>query len=180
MDVDNIEEKKSKYYDTRKRISIFKNVFEISDREIIEKLADEIEQYRKRIQEQNNMIDELSKKTIHSEECILDTADELIDQDIVEIISTTQYGDGKPIQSKIEYKYKDTSDTIINNKNENAKAIKAIYHAEIYETNDGTIEILYECDKDRCTECDKKNCYKEYCTHTLNKKYAKNYYNKES
>jgi hypothetical protein len=42
------------------------------------------------------------------------------------------------------------------------------------------INILYECDKDRCIECNKKNCIPEYCTHTLNKKYAKNYYNKES
>ncbi|MBO5348981.1 MAG: hypothetical protein J6A89_04090 [Clostridia bacterium] len=59
-----------------------------------------------------------------------------------------------------------------------SKEIKAIYHAEIYELNDGTTDIIYECDKDKCKECNKKNCFPEFCTHTINKKYAKNYYKK--
>lgn len=168
-----------RYIKTRKRLSNCCDTRNMSDKEIIELLDKEIEQYRDRIRQLQKKVDELDKRTIESEVVTLDTTEEdLMDNDIVEIISTTQYADGKPIQSKMEYKYKDTSNNMMNNKNENAKELKAIYHAEIYESNDGTMEILYDCDKDRCKECDKKNCYTEYCTHTLNKKYAKNYYNK--
>ena len=49
----NIEIKQSRYEETRRRITRFKNQFDISDREIIESLAEEIEQYRNRIKEQN-------------------------------------------------------------------------------------------------------------------------------
>lgn len=170
-----------RYIKTRKRLSNCYDIKNMSDKEIIEVLDIEIEQYRDRIRELQKQVNELYNRTLESETVTLDTTEEdLVDKDIVEIISTTQYADGKPIQSKTEYKYKDTSNNMMNNKNENAKELKAIYHAEIYETNDGTIDILYECDKDRCTECNKKNCIIEYCTHTLNKKYAKNYYNKKS
>lgn len=174
MVTDNIEIKKNKYEETRRRFSKFKNGFEISDREIIERLVEEIEQYRKRIKEQNEIIDNLK---LESEGCILDTTDELMDPDVEEVITTTKYAAGKLVKMETEYKYKDITKEIANN---NPKEIKAIYHAEIYETNDGTMEILYECDKDRCEECTKENCSIEYCTHTLNKKYAKNYYNKKS
>jgi hypothetical protein len=104
----NIKIEQNRYKETRRRITKFRNVFDMSDREIIEYLAEEIEQYRDRIKEQNRIIDELSKITIQSEEVTLDTIeDEMMDKDITEIISTTQYTDGKPIQSKIEYKYKE-------------------------------------------------------------------------
>ena len=44
--------------------------------------------------------------------------------------------------------------------------IIGIYKAEIYEYENGDIRIAYECDK--------SNCKEEYCTHTLNKRFAKN------
>lgn len=55
--------------------------------------------------------------------------------------------------------------------------IKAIYKATIYEYESGKIDIAYECDKDNNIECNKRNCGADYCTHTLNKKYAKNFIN---
>lgn len=103
----NIKLKQSRYENTRRRITRFRNKFDISDREIIESLAEEIEEYRNRIENQNKIIDELSKRTIQSEEVILDTTDELIDKDVTEIISTTVYADGKVIKATMEYKYKD-------------------------------------------------------------------------
>ena len=33
--------------------------------------------------------------------------DEIEDKDIEEIISTTRYADGKPVESKMQYKYKE-------------------------------------------------------------------------
>jgi hypothetical protein len=104
----NIKIEQNRYKKTRRRITKFRNEFDMCDREIIEYLAEEIEQYRDRIKEQNRIIDELSKITIQSEEVTLDTIeDEVMDKDIIEIISTTQYADGKLIQSKMEYKYKE-------------------------------------------------------------------------
>lgn len=55
--------------------------------------------------------------------------------------------------------------------------IKAIYKADIVEYEDGKIDILYECDIKNNKECNKTNCSKDFCTHTLNKKYAKNFIN---
>ncbi len=57
--------------------------------------------------------------------------------------------------------------------------IKKIVKATIYEDEKGWCDIHYECDKSKNTECNKKNCGKEYCNHTLDKKYAKNYVNEE-
>lgn len=51
------------------------------------------------------------------------------------------------------------------------KVLKAI----ILEYENGWCDILYECDKSKNAECNKKNCDKEYCNHTLDKQYAKNY-----
>ena len=49
--------------------------------------------------------------------------------------------------------------------------LKAIYKAEIFEYENGTIDILYECDQDNNKECQKECCTKcNYCKHTLNKK----------
>lgn len=105
-----IEEVKiDRYQETKRRLAWVNKRFNIcSDKELIEYMAEEIEQYRNRINEQHRIIDELSKKTIQSEEVTLNvTDDELVDEDIIEIISTTQYADGKPIISKMKYKYKE-------------------------------------------------------------------------
>lgn len=104
----NIIINKDRYKEIRNRIKKCRNNNDISDREIIEYLAEEIEQYRNRIKEQNRIIDKLSKRQIQSEEVVLDTTeDDLIDENIIEIISTTQYTDGRPTVSKMEYKYKE-------------------------------------------------------------------------
>ena len=55
--------------------------------------------------------------------------------------------------------------------------VKAIYKADILEYEDGKVDILYECDIKNNKECNKRNCCKNYCKHTLNKKYAKNFIN---
>ncbi len=93
-----------RYQETKQRMFAKYNNVYISDKQIIEDLAEEIEQYREEIDNQRRIIKELSKNNIQSEEVILD--DELMDKDITEIISSTQYVDGKPIISKLEYKYK--------------------------------------------------------------------------
>lgn len=103
----NIEIKQSRYEETRRRITKFRNKFDISDREIIESLVEEIEEYRNRIENQNRIIDELSEKTIQSEEMTLVETEELIDKDVAEITTTTIYAAGKPIRTIMEYKYKE-------------------------------------------------------------------------
>ena len=98
----------NKYEQTRKRVTQDSRYRNCSDKEIIEYLADEIEQYRDRIKNQQRIIYESIKNNIQSEGVVLDTTDdELVDEDIIEIISTTQYAEGKPIISKLEYKYKE-------------------------------------------------------------------------
>lgn len=110
-----------RYIKTRKRLRNCYNIKNMSDKEIIEVLDIEIEQYRDRIRKLQKQVDELYNRTIESETVTLDTTEEaVLDKDILEIISTTQYADGKLIQSKMEYKYKDTSNNMMNNKNENA------------------------------------------------------------
>ncbi len=54
--------------------------------------------------------------------------------------------------------------------------VKAIYKAEVFKYENGKTDILYECDKENNKECSKESCTRyNYCTHTLNKKYAKNF-----
>ncbi len=54
--------------------------------------------------------------------------------------------------------------------------LKAIYKAEIFEYENGRTDIAYECDKENNKACSKECCtIYNYCTHTLNKKYAKNF-----
>lgn len=68
------------------------------DNLVLKESTNKYEETRKRI-------DELSKP---SEEVVLNTIDdELVDEDIIEIISTNQYANGKPIISKMEFKYKE-------------------------------------------------------------------------
>lgn len=101
-------EEENRYIKTRERIKRFLGNWNISDKDIIEFLDKEIEQYRERIEQQSRIIDNLSKMKIQDEETILDaTEDELINKDIVEIIETTKYADGKPIVSETKYRYKD-------------------------------------------------------------------------
>lgn len=97
----------SNYESVRARIRNYNPNKDISDKDIIELLEEEIKQYRNRIREQNRIIDELSRREIQSEEEILDTASELIDEDIMEIITNTLYANGKPIKMITEYKYKE-------------------------------------------------------------------------
>lgn len=56
--------------------------------------------------------------------------------------------------------------------------IIAIYKADIFEYRSGRTEISYVCDKDRNKECAKNCCTDDCCTHTLDKKYAKNFIEK--
>ncbi len=58
-----LREKISKYEQTRKRVEKCHRQHSISDKEIIEYLADEIEQYRNKIKQQTRIIDNLSKLT---------------------------------------------------------------------------------------------------------------------
>lgn len=101
------KQEQSKYEQTRRRVTNYYNNRNMSDKEMIESLADEIEEYRNRIKKQEEYIKQLQDKQIQGEVVELDTTeDEVVDKNIIEIISTTQYADGKPIQSKMEYKYK--------------------------------------------------------------------------
>lgn len=105
--------RKDSYIETKRRLSRCFDIKNMSDKEIIEVLDNEIKEYRKRIEQLQEQVNELYNREIKSETITLDTTEEdLVDKDILEIISTTQYADGKLIQSKMEYKYKDTSNNI--------------------------------------------------------------------
>lgn len=97
----------SNYENVRTRIRNYNPNKDISDKDIIELLEEEIKQYRNRIREQNGIINELSRREIQSKEEILDTTNELINENIMEIITNTLYANGKPIKIITEYKYKE-------------------------------------------------------------------------
>ena len=172
------------YLETRKRICRFKGRNDLSDKEIIEHLAIEINDYRNRIQSLEEYIDKLKENQIE------DT--ELEDKDVIEIITYTRYAEGKPIKSTLEYKYKDDIHEEIKEKiSEKVRGdevlsviqperLEAVYKAEIYEYDSGRIDIAYVCDSDKNKEGDKKSCtlYND-CKYTLNRKYAKNFYKKD-
>lgn len=106
------KEEKSKYDETRKRLSNVSNRYRTcSDKEIIEYLSEEIEEYRERIKEQNRIIDELHNKTIQGGQVLLDTTEEIVDDDIVCIKINTYYADGKPIEVVKKYEYKQEGST---------------------------------------------------------------------
>ena len=94
----------NKYKETRKRVCRFKGSNDLSDKDIIEYLAVEIEGYREKIRHLENYIDKLK------EEQIEDTR--LEDKDVIEITSITQFADGKPIATTMKYKYKDKNESI--------------------------------------------------------------------
>ncbi len=93
----------NKYKETRKRICRFKGSNDLSDKNIIEYLAEEINDYRSKIEKLEEHIDKLKEKQI--EDTILE------DKDVIEITSTTQFEDGKPISTTMKYKYKETENT---------------------------------------------------------------------
>lgn len=145
----------SKYGKARKRISLFKNTYNISDREIIEALEEEIEGYRKKIMKQTAVIEELHQSIRQSKTDTVDiTEDELMDKDVIEIESTTQYADGKTIKTTMKYKYKDDI-------NKNIESERNIYSCGVdggvkdyqttsyYNNNGELIEEKTECLNDK-------------------------------
>ena len=94
----------NKYEKKKKRICRFKGRNDLSDKDIIEYLSEEIDDYRSKINKLEEHIDKLK------EEQIEDTR--LEDKDVIEIISTTQFADGKPIATTMRYKYKDGNESI--------------------------------------------------------------------
>lgn len=148
----------NKYTKTRERIYRVRGKKDISDKDIIEALVDEIDYYRNKIQLLTEKIDNTSQ-TIECERNIFNCG---IDGGCKDYQVTTYYDrNGNLIKEEICY---------LDDK------LKAIYKAEIFEYESGRTDILFECDKDNNKECSKESCMKNnYCNHTLNKKYAKNY-----
>lgn len=72
-------------------------------------MEDKVQQLIREVQQLKENIEEL--KGIQCEGTILETEEILEDKDIIEIVSTTKYAEGKPIVSIIEYKYKETEST---------------------------------------------------------------------
>ena len=114
-------------------------------------------------------------KGIEYEGTTLDTTEKVEDEDLVGTISTAIYENGKVISETTEYKYKE----------DNTKArtiqrkLKAIYRANVFEYDNGDIETAYICDKEKNKEYTKESCtqYND-CKYTFNKKYAKNFINR--
>lgn len=94
----------NKYKKTRKRICRIKGRNNLSDKDIIEYLAEEIEDYRSKIEKLEEHIHKFK------EEQIEDTR--LEDKDVIEITSVTQFANGKPIVTTMKYKYKDENESI--------------------------------------------------------------------
>lgn len=72
-------------------------------------MEDKVQQLIREVQQLKENIEEL--KGIQCEGTVLETEEMLEDKDIIEIVSTTKYAEGKPIVSTIEYKYKETEST---------------------------------------------------------------------
>lgn len=165
---------KNRYQKTRDRVTKFKHNYNMSDKEIIEFLDDEIREYRDKIQQQEETIKELQGKQIESETVELKVVEpketEVIDEDIEKVETTNIYASGKLLATTIMYKYKDKP----------KDKLKAIYKAEIFEYESGRIDTLYECDKENNDECSKESCTNyQQCNHTSNIKHAKNYINEK-
>lgn len=103
----NITIEQSTYEKTRRRVLRFKNQFNISDKEIIEYLAEEIEEYRSKIRYLEKQLNEARDKEIKSDVVTLDTTDELLDDNIESIMTDTIYTDGKIAQITTRYKYRE-------------------------------------------------------------------------
>lgn len=167
---------KNRYQKTRDRATRFRHNYNMSDKEIIEFLDDEIREYRDTIEKQRETIKELQEKQIIENETLESKVAEpkeieIIDEDIEKVETTNIYASGKLLATTIMYKYKDKP----------KDKLKAIYKAEIFEYDSGRIDTLYECDKENNDKCSKEGCTRyNQCNHTLNIKYAKNYINEEN
>lgn len=165
----------NRYEETKRRLIKFNNKYRLaSDKEIIEYLAEEIEQYRNRIEKQQEYIEKLKNKQtildIREDKTELKEIEQIEDDNIQEIEIINKFADGRLIQSISNYKYKDKP----------KDKLKAIYKAEIFEYESGRIDTMYECDKENNDECSKESCTSYHCcNHTLNIKYAKNYINEK-
>lgn len=104
-----LKQEQSKYEQTRIRVARHHNNRNMSDKEIIELLADEVEEYRNRIKEQEEYIKHLKEKQIQSEVVELDTTDEIIDNNIKEITTTNFFVSGRLMQTITKYKYKENN-----------------------------------------------------------------------
>ena len=186
----------NKYLETRKRICRFKGDNSLSDKDIIEYLIEEIEGYRNKIKHLEDYINKHEEETkteelvlqvkflqkeieelkgIEYEGTTLDTAERVEDEDLLGTITTATYENGKVISETTEYKYKDKD---IKERTKERK-LKAIYRANIFEYDNGDIETAYICDNEKNKECTKESCtqYND-CKYTFNKKYAKNFINR--
>ena len=72
-------------------------------------MENKLEELIREVQQLKESIEEL--KGIECERTVLETEEMLEDEDIIEIVSTTKYAEGKPIVSTMEYKYKETEST---------------------------------------------------------------------
>lgn len=93
----------NRYEQTRRRITKFRHKQDMSDKEIIGYLAEEIQQYRKRIRKQEDYIRELNNKQTVS------SSDTREDTDIEEIETINKFADGRLIQSINNYKYRENT-----------------------------------------------------------------------
>lgn len=108
--------KLDRYEDTKRRIMSISNKYKmISDKEIIEYLAEEIEYYRERIKKQEEYIKEFKNKQtvldIREDRIELKEIEQVEDEDIKEIETINKFVDGRLIQSISNYKYKETEST---------------------------------------------------------------------
>lgn len=110
-----LRKRQNKYKETRKRVTRFKSNYNMSDKEIIEYLAEEIEQYRGRIRNQEEYIKELENKqtilNIKEDKVELKEIEQVEDKDVKEIETINKFADGRLIQSISNYKYKETEST---------------------------------------------------------------------
>ena len=104
-----LKENVSKYEQTRKRLSNVDLKYRTcSDKEIIEYLAEEIEQYRNRIDNQKKIIDYLSKLKENKKEIdYSQNLKELQEKDIKEIVTTDFLIEGGIVKTITQYKFED-------------------------------------------------------------------------
>ncbi len=175
------------YLETRKRVCRFKGNKDLSDKDIIEYLGEEIDEYRSKIRKLEEIIEEYQGQyQLTDSKTEKNLAVEILNGMCIEEIRT--YDKGKLISSTKRYKYKDDIQEEITK--EISKKVRgdevfsliqpekldAIYKAKIFEYNSGRTDVVYVCDKENNKECNKKSCtlYND-CEYTFNKKYAKNF-----
>ncbi len=100
------ERKIDRYEEAKRKVLIKTNDPYTSDKEIIEHLSKELEQCQNSMYKKEGIIDSLSK-LISNEQDYKEDNENILDDDIEEIITTTQMADGKIIKTITEYKYKE-------------------------------------------------------------------------